>query len=159
MVEVTKWSRVFTHDTLTLEFYQKVTQLIVMGVNFIIGLLYRILLYKNVWDNGVLSRPINLMTCIDETVKMFGYSTWMFLVGSNFFFYKPMYTFTGELFCHATNYVVVVGFFHGYNGGCGIALMRMLFVQFPTKIHFSQRNLGHSVLLGDGQITEISYDF
>ena len=67
IVEVTKWSRVFTHDTLTLEFYQKVTQFIVMGVNFIIGLLYRILLYKNVWDNGVLSRPINLMTCIDDT--------------------------------------------------------------------------------------------
>ena len=141
MVGVTKWSQVITHDALTLESHQKAITIIVMAVNLIVGLFYRIILYKNVHKNGVLSRPINLMICIDETVKMCGFSSWIFFVGSNFFLDKPLYTYTGELFCHATNYVIVMGIYHYVNGGFGIALMRVVFVQFPANIPVSQIHL------------------
>ena len=50
------------HELFMFEEHIKVILSSVIGVSFILGLLYRALLLKNVWQDGICSRPINIMT-------------------------------------------------------------------------------------------------
>ena len=70
-----------THDTLNLQLHQQYISLVVIGSNLAVGLLYRVLLVKNVHENGQLSRPINLLTVVDEAIKFVGGSCWHLVVG------------------------------------------------------------------------------
>ena len=70
-----------THDTLNLQLHQQYISLVVIGSNLAVGLLYRVLLVKNVHENGQLSRPINLLTVVYEAIKFVGGSCWHLVVG------------------------------------------------------------------------------
>ena len=50
------------HELFRFEGNVKIIFSSVIGVSFILGLLYRALLLKNVWQDGICSRPINIMT-------------------------------------------------------------------------------------------------
>ena len=50
------------HELFMFEEHIKVILSSVIGVSFFLGVLYRALLLKNVWQNGICSRPINIMT-------------------------------------------------------------------------------------------------
>ena len=51
-----------THYVRTLDVLHTSVLLTVIGLNSIAGLLYRALLFKNVHETGLFSRPINFMT-------------------------------------------------------------------------------------------------
>ena len=50
------------HELFMFEEHIKVILSSVIGVSFILGFMYRALLLKNVWQDGICSRPINIMT-------------------------------------------------------------------------------------------------
>ena len=76
---------------------------------------------------------------INEFVKFLGFSSWLFLYGSSVIINEPLYIHTGHKFCHTAYYITAVGVAHCYSGGAGFALMRMLFIQFSTKVSFGQQ--------------------
>ena len=41
---------------------QNVTTITVISWNVVMGLIYRALLFKYTWENGIFNRPINLLT-------------------------------------------------------------------------------------------------
>ena len=61
------FTKVINPEPLTTGPLQKYISLSVILTNIVVGLFYRILLYKNVWKTGVLSRPINLLTGMFES--------------------------------------------------------------------------------------------
>ena len=61
------FTKVINPEPLTTGPVQKYISLSVILTNIVVGLFYRILLYKNVWKTGVLSRPINLLTGMFES--------------------------------------------------------------------------------------------
>ena len=70
---------------------------------------------------------------------MLGSSTWLLLIGAAQVLDEPIYLYTGETFCHHVNYFFVASTTYGFFfGGFGIAMMRMMFVQFPSRIPIGQ---------------------
>ena len=61
------FTKINNPEPLTTGPVQKYISLSVILTNIVVGLFYRILLYKNVWKTGVLSRPINLLTGMFES--------------------------------------------------------------------------------------------
>ena len=45
---------------------------------------------------------------------------------------------TGKTFCHFSMYVATLGIIHSFVGGVGIALMRLIFIKYPTKVFFGE---------------------
>ena len=80
-----------------------------------------------------------LDTVIDDFVKFLGYNTWLFTLGATVIINEPIYLYTGPAFCHIAYYLSALGVIQVYSGGVGIALMRMLFIQFPTKMPLGQK--------------------
>ena len=70
---------------------------------------------------------------------MLGSSTWLLLIGAAQVLDEPIYLHTGETFCHHVNCFFVASTTYGFFfGGFGIAMMRMMFVQFPSRIPIGQ---------------------
>ena len=63
-IEVKQWSRLLTHDTLTLGPLKSFILLMVIAWNLFMGMLYRILLFKHIRKKGCLRQPIDFMTGI-----------------------------------------------------------------------------------------------
>ena len=82
-------------------------------------------------QTGGLSKPLNRLIAVDELVKMVGYSAWIMFVLAAIESEEPLVELTGEPFCHLVQFVAAFGVTYSYLGGMGIALMRMLYIQFP----------------------------
>ena len=100
----------------------------------LIGSGIRLLILGAIRSQGGMDKPINRMIGVDEFVKMVGYSVWILFVLMAAELEMPIVHYTGEPFCHVVQYLVTYGVFYGYLGGAGIALMRMLYIQFPRCI-------------------------
>ena len=61
------------HYTRTLEPSLIFILLAVITLDLLCGFVYWILLFKNVHQTGWFTRPINIMTVLDEMVKFLGY--------------------------------------------------------------------------------------
>ena len=68
----------------------------VIGANILVGLVYRLLLCKNVTETGVVSRPVNLLTVIDEAVKMVGFTIWLLEISTILILTQPLYIYIGR---------------------------------------------------------------
>ena len=79
-------------------------------------------------------------------MKFVGYNTWLLSLGATVILNQPVFLHTGPAFCHTTYYLSTLGVVQVYSGGVGIALMRMLFIQFPTKMPLGQK--ATSVVIG-----------
>ena len=82
-----------------------------------------------------------LLHCIvfDETIKMVACSCWLLGYAAAFFVQEvPLHLYTGEYFCRLVNFISVVGLVQSFSGGVGIALMRLLFIRFPSKVRLGQ---------------------
>ena len=75
-----------------------------------------------------------------------GYNTWLLTLGATIILNEPIYLHTGPTFCHITYYHSTLGVIQVYSGGVGIALLRMLFIQFPTKMPLGQK--ATSIVIG-----------
>ena len=75
-----------------------------------------------------------------------GFNTWLLTLGATIILNEPIYLHTGPTFCHITYYHSVLGVIQVYSGGVGIALMRMLFIQFPTRMPLEQK--ATSIVIG-----------
>ena len=73
---------------------------------------------------------------IDEGVKFVGYSCWLLIVGVTVITKEPMVMYTGMTFCQAVMPTATIGIVHGFFGGTGIALMRIIFIKFTSKVTF-----------------------
>ena len=72
VLSIKEMSKEATHHARTYELSHIAVLLAVIALNLILGFIYRILLIKNVHQTGWFTRPINIMTVIDETVKFIG---------------------------------------------------------------------------------------
>ena len=71
---------------------------------------------------------------MDECVKLLGTFFWGLVVTAAVTLPCPLYQYTGKNFCNFAQYLSILGGVHGFAGGSGIALMRMLFIQFPNNV-------------------------
>ena len=78
---------------------------------------------------------------IDEGVKFVGYSCWLLIVGVTVITKQPMVLYTGITFCQIAMPTATVGIVHGFFGGTGIALMRIIFIKFPSKVTIGQMTI------------------
>ena len=84
---------------------------------------------------------------MDETGKMIGSSCWLVVVGVAIISEKPLSTYYGENFCNITYYLSVYGTVHNFLGGFGIALMRLIFIRFPSKVQLGQMTMTLAICL------------
>ena len=75
----------------------------------------------------------------DEIVKIVGHMIWLLSAGAMISLNEPLHTYLGMSFCQVANFVTVLSVIHGFTGGTGIAVMRLIFVVYSTKIHLGQR--------------------
>ena len=131
--------------------------LALIGINFIIGFVYRGVLFRNIFKNGGLKRPINFIICkfisyiydvpsltqyaqlhisvMEEGGKMVGSCAWLLIVGATMLLSKPVYLYTGAAFCQAANIANVFGISFGYAyGGVAIALIRTILIKNPLNM-------------------------
>ena len=59
----------------------------------------------------------------------------------------PFSHYVGTEFCHGLNYITIMGYIQGVTGGTGIALMRMLFVVFPSRVYLGQKATAVAIAL------------
>ena len=128
-----------------------------VSLQYIIVFLYRGLLFRNIFKNGGLKRPINFIICkfisyiydvpslrqyaqlhisvMEEGGKMVGSCAWLLIVGATMLLSKPLYVYTGAAFCQAANIANVFGISFGYAyGGVAIALMRTVLIKNPLNM-------------------------
>ena len=72
---------------------------------------------------------------------------WLLSAGVMISLNEPLYTYLGVPFCQVANFVTVLSVIHGFTGGTGIAVMRLIFVVYSTKIHLGQRTTALSISL------------
>ena len=66
-------------------------------------------------------------------------SCWLLGYAAAFFVQEvPLHLYTGEYFCRLVNFISVLGLVQSFSGGVGIALMRLLFIRFPSKVRLGQ---------------------
>ena len=87
------------------------------------------------------------LSVLDETGKMIGSSCWLVVVGVAIISEKPLSTYYGENFCNITYYLSVYGTVHNFLGGFGIALMRLIFIRFPSKVQLGQMTMTLAICL------------
>ena len=63
---------------------------------------------------------------------------WLILAGALIYLNYPLDTHLGETFCHVANFCIVLGVSHGLTGGLGIAVMRIIFVVYSTRLSLGQ---------------------
>ena len=112
--------------------------LAVITLDLLSGFVYRVLLFKNVHQTGWFTRPINIMTVLDESVKFIGYLSWTFTVVFSVILPHPLSHYTGYDFCRVVMWLTALGQMHSFSGGFGIALLRMIFIRFPSKLKLGQ---------------------
>ena len=98
-------------------------------------------------DPFMCKNTLNLKVA-DELVKMVGYSYWLLISSAGANLKSPLADlvdqsalrtlFSGETFCRFSQGVATVGVVHSYVGGTGIALMRLLFIKYPTRMPFGE---------------------
>ena len=66
-------------------------------------------------------------------------SCWQIGVAASVSLSSPLGVYTGENFCYVYNYLACLAGVQYFLGGAPKALMRVLYVQFPDKVHFEQR--------------------
>lgn len=81
---------------------------------------------------------------IDELLKMVGYSCWTITSNAAIYLKDPLAELversslqgkiSGETFCLFVQAFATVGILHGFVGGVGIALVRLLYIRYPTKL-------------------------
>ena len=124
---------------------------VTMAVNLFFGNLFSALVFRLIWKNEL--KPINVMTCIDEGFKMVGYTwnIWVITLSANRVFsdspQPPLATYTGEDFCHISYFIGATGVVSNIGFGLGIALMRLLYVRYPTKIQSIEFKMAGGILL------------
>ena len=136
------------HNLLNLTKTQSIIFQTLIGVNFVSGNFYHYLLFKLVWNDGRFQKPINIMTVADESIKMVGYSYWIIIQCLAEHMKEPIAHlidqsliggfFTGKSFCRFSQAISTMGYMHGYVGGVGIALMRLMFIRYPDHMPFGQ---------------------
>lgn len=102
-------------------------------VSLFIGLLVRILIIRITMKlNKFL--PIGLITALDETIKMVGYTAAflfnIFAVTST----KPLVENIGPFSCSVIHFLSVAGMIETYIGGLAIAVMRLLYIKCPNLV-------------------------
>ena len=81
------------------------------------------------------------VTVIDECVKMVGNTCWLLLVSVTMILEEPVSLYTGASFCHNIYFLVSLGVAHGFTGGLGIAVMRIIFIIFQDRVPFRKREI------------------
>ena len=94
-----------------------------------------------------LKEILKFLSVMDETGKMIGSSCWLVVVGVAIISEKPLSTYYGENFCNITYYLSVYGTVHNFLGGFGIALMRLIFIRFPSKVQLGQMTMTLAICL------------
>ena len=121
--------------------------LCLIGTNLIVGFFYRFLLLKKVWRmGGVLERPINLLTVLDEGTKLFACSCWLLGYAAAIFIDDPLYIYTGKSFCNVVDFISGLAAIQNWYGGVGIALMRAIYIHFSTRMKFPESKV--AILIG-----------
>ena len=69
---------------------------------------------------------------------MVGNTCWLFLVSLTMILEEPISLYTGTSFCHTTYFLVSLAIAHGFTGGLGIAVMRIIFIRFQGRAHLGQ---------------------
>ena len=134
LLGVTARSPEIVHYTRTLEPFLIFILFAFITLDLLCGFVYRVLLLKNVHRTGWFTRPINIMIVLDESVKFLGCLSWTFTVVFSVILPHPLYHYTGYDFCRIVMWLTALGHIHSFIGGFGIALLRMLFIRFPSKL-------------------------
>ena len=92
----------------------------------------------------MLSKELLPVTVVDECVKMVGNTCWLLLVSVTMILEEPVSLYTGASFCHNVYFLISLGVAHGFTGGLGIAVMRIIFIIFQDKVPFRK---GETALL------------
>ena len=71
---------------------------------------------------------------------MVGYTCWQVFVSVTITLEDPVHIYTGNLFCHTIYFVISLGVIHGLIGGFGIAVMRILFIKFPSRVSLGKKS-------------------
>ena len=74
----------------------------------------------------------------DEFVKMVGHMIWLLSAGVMISLNEPLHAYLGVTFCQVANFITALAVVHGFSGGIGIAVMRLVFVVCSTRIHLGQ---------------------
>ena len=93
-----------------------------LASNFSLGTIYRILILRVVYREGVFRHPINLMTAFDESVKMLTYHWTMFTWGFSIelFDKNPLAHYTGAWFCHLSKVIGTLALCTNITNGIGM---------------------------------------
>lgn len=86
---------------------------------------------------------------------MVGYSHWMILLFITVYSRTPLAELvdnshlkeyiSGQSFCHISQSLCTVGIMHGFVGGVGIALMRMIFIKNSTSMRFKPMSVALAI--------------
>ena len=71
---------------------------------------------------------------------MVGYTCWQVFVSVTIALEDPVHTYTGNSFCYTIYFVISLGVIHGLIGGIGIAVMRILFIKFPSRVSLGKNS-------------------
>ena len=77
----------------------------------------------------------------------------------NFSLQEPLYPYTGKLFCHVGNFMSVLGAVQTFTGGFGIALLRILFIQWSSQISGQSQKITAIVIASITTATTILFSF
>ena len=61
--------------------------------------------------------------------------------------------YTGPHWCHILNFMASLGGIEFFTGGAPIALMRLLFIKYPSKVQFSQETISALITLATTTLT------
>ena len=125
---------------------EKAVWLFMVASSFILGTLCGLLIFKAVRKQGWFQLPINMMIFLEEFFIVAGYTclllVHMVIVGLNY----PMVLLTGPSFCKASLYIVAIGLFIAPYLAAGIALMRLIYIKYPTNFTFLRPQLAAKLL-------------
>ena len=83
---------------------------------------------------------------LDEGTKMIACSCWLLGYAAALSVNDPLHLYFGKSFCSILDFVSGIGVFQNCLGGVGIALMRVLYIQFSSRVPIKENTL--AVLIG-----------
>lgn len=87
---------------------QRAIPITLLFLNILMGIIYRVLLFRLIFLGGSIKKPLGLITILDEGMKTVGYS-WLSITGLvRYITEKDMVEVMGPTVCHVTRYVVML---------------------------------------------------
>ena len=118
-----------------------------MSVNLVFGHIFSILVLrlaiKNQWK-----KPINIMICIDEGIKMVGYTWNNVVLIASVNRSDGLMSLTGKPFCQLTYFEGAFGALSNVFCGTGIAMLRLLYIKHPMAVQRLELKIANLLLSG-----------